>query len=62
MVDFPLLVFVVSFGVLVFAAWVGDFLRKRSSSVPAVHESLSPSGDKLEQVVVPWSEIDIQAR
>ena len=29
-VDFPLLVLVVSFGVLVFAAWLGDFLRKRS--------------------------------
>jgi hypothetical protein len=32
MVDFPLLVFVVSFAMLVVAAWVGDFLRKRSKS------------------------------
>ena len=32
MVDFPLLVFVVSFAMLVFAAWVGDLLRKRSKS------------------------------
>jgi hypothetical protein len=30
MVDFPLLVLVVSFAMLVIAAWVGDFLRKRS--------------------------------
>ena len=30
MVDYPLLVLVMSFGVLVFAAWVGDFLRKRA--------------------------------
>lgn len=32
MVDFPLLVFVVSFVVLVLAAWLGDLLRKRSKS------------------------------
>jgi len=30
MVDYPLLVFVVSFVLLVVAAWLGDFLRKRS--------------------------------
>ena len=30
MVDFPLLVLVVSFAVLVIAAWLGDFVRKRS--------------------------------
>jgi hypothetical protein len=30
MVDFPFLVFVVSFGLLVFAAWAGDFARRRS--------------------------------
>jgi hypothetical protein len=29
MVDFPLLVFVVSFAMLVIAAWIGDFARKR---------------------------------
>jgi hypothetical protein len=32
MVDYPLLVFVVSFAMFVFAAWVGDLLRKRSKS------------------------------
>jgi hypothetical protein len=32
MVDFPLLVFVVSFAMLVLAAWLGDLLRKRSKS------------------------------
>jgi hypothetical protein len=32
MVDFPLVVFVVSFAMLVAAAWAGDFLRKRSKS------------------------------
>jgi hypothetical protein len=32
MVDFPLLVFVVSFVLLVAAVWAGDFLRKRSKT------------------------------
>lgn len=32
MVDFPLLVFIVSFAALTIAAWFGDFLRKRSKS------------------------------
>ena len=31
-VNFPLLVFVVSFAALVIAAWIGDFLRKRSKT------------------------------
>lgn len=39
MVDFPLLVFVVSFGMLVFAAWVGDFLRKRSKSAEEINRN-----------------------
>jgi hypothetical protein len=37
MVDFPLLVFVVSFGVLVVAAWLGDFLRKRSKKAEEIN-------------------------
>jgi hypothetical protein len=32
MVDFPLLVFILSFAALMIAAWCGDLLRKRSKS------------------------------
>jgi hypothetical protein len=33
LLDFPLLVLAVSFAVLLLAAWVGDFLRKRMRPV-----------------------------
>ena len=37
MVDYPLLVSVVSFGTLLLAAWIGDSLRKRSKRVEEIN-------------------------